>query len=193
MSSVWHFSQLKRTRPENINIKKNGILDKSQRKFILQQMKIRWRISLSVLVGSLWGRVHRCVGADVVSFRVKPATDSRFASASSCSWSWTWRLELALKLKLGAAAEFEFSAEHLNAADLISVTRRPGRRRRRRRRETCPTHTRQRQSCRSSGACAVASDRFIFVVFLFVQFFYFFFCARAVFIALGDRVHDVAC
>lgn len=70
--------------------------------------------------------------------RVKPATDSRFARADP-------KLRFKLVAEFGFESEFElgFSAEHLNAADLISVTRRLGRRRcaDEEERKTCPTHT----------------------------------------------------
>lgn len=74
--------------------------------------------------------------------RVKPATDSRFARADL-------KLRFKLVAEFGFEFEFEFefelgfSAEHLNAADLISVTRGLGRRRspRRSAKLVLPTHS----------------------------------------------------
>lgn len=84
-------------------------------------------------------RRRRIVSVIVVVgfFRVKPATDSRFARSRE--------LQSEPKLRLKLEAEFEFWVEHLNAADLISVTRRLGRRRRRRRPRRCHDERRRAQ------------------------------------------------
>lgn len=157
-------------------------------------MKIRWRISLSLVLGrrsadecKMRRRRHRQLRRR--RRRVKPATDSRFARADPKS-----RFKLVAEFGFESEFELGFSAEHLKAADLISVTRRLGRRRCavEEERKTCPTHT-------QSKWVAVAAIAFFFIVIylllrlplLHLLVDRVVFCA--VFIALGDGAHSTCC
>lgn len=139
-------------------------------------MKIRWRISLSLVWVSApswggWDRVARCVGAgSSASSSSSPPSSSALSVSNPQLTAGLPELQSEPKLRLKLEAEFEFWVEHLNAADLISVTRRLGRRRRRRlrrchddeRKNLSYPHARQQQQQQQPIWVAVAAIAFFF-------------------------------